>query len=163
MADILVLGCGQVGGKVISKIENLKDINVYCFARNKNQEYKNTTFITSYKTMLKPDILVEALPGKTNIDVEFSYAILKKYLENGISSISCNKMLIQRKGKELCRIARENNTNLMLSSIMAVDSVKIDQNNFDKFGEEIYTFRGKNSEETSNSIVRDINILMEVL
>lgn len=163
MANILVLGCGQVGGKVISYLEKIKDINVYCFARNKNQEYKNTTFITSYKTMLKPDILIEALPGRTNIDVEFSYAILKKYLENGISCISCNKMLIQRKGKELCEIAKDNNANLMLSSIMAIDSVKIDQSNFNNFGEEIYTFRGKNSEETAKSIIRDINILMEVL
>jgi len=159
LKKILVLGCGQVGGEVLRKLQNMDDVQIYCFARTKKHDYEGVIFLNSYKELLNPDIVIEALPGRNNIDVEFSYSILKKYLENSINSISCNKMMIQRNGKELCNLAKENNAKLMLSSLMATDQI-VDENSFDNFGEELYQFRGKYKDETSNSIVNDLNILM---
>lgn len=157
---VLVLGCGQVGSKVIKQLELFKNINIYCFAKNKRESYNNVTFLNTYKDLLNPDIVVETLPGKSNIDVEFAYVIVKQYLENGIDVVSCNKMMIQRKGKELCEIAKTYQSKFMLSSLMAIDYI-VDENNFYKFGEELYRFRGKNSEVTASSIIKDINILIK--
>ena len=161
MKTILILGCGQVGGNVIKGLESIKDINIYCFARSKRQNYDNVTFINSYKDIPNPDIVVEALPGKTNIDVEFAYVILKRHVYDGIDIVTCNKMLMQRSGYELCEMAKVYGGRIMLSSLMATDEL-VDHNNFTNYTpEQLYKFRGADGKKTAEYVVKDIKKLLE--
>jgi homoserine dehydrogenase len=160
MHKILILGCGSVGGELISMINNSFNASIYCFARTKRKEYDNVTFIDTYKDLLDLDMVVEALPGKTNIEVQFAYFILKKYINNSINAVTCNKMLMYKNGKELCDLAKKRGSKLMLSSIISTGIV-LDETNFYEYSdEELYKFRGKDGRDTAKYIKQDIERIM---
>jgi homoserine dehydrogenase len=160
MHKILILGCGSVGGELISMINNSLNASIYCFARTKRKEYDNVKFIDTYKDLLYPDMVIETLPGKTNIEVQFAYSILKKYINNSVNAATCNKMLMYKNGKELCDMAKKRGSKLMLSSIIST-GIMLDETNFQEYSdEELYKFRSKDGKATAKYIKQDIERIM---
>ena len=132
--NISIAGLGNVGSSLVELIEKNNDyfkrktyldINILAITA-KNQNKKRSFDHTKYKWIdrpldllnikgIKPNILVELMGYEKDI----SYDLVKTALENSINVVTGNKAMLAKYGKELFKIADENNVMLLFEAAVA--------------------------------------------
>ncbi len=132
--NLCIAGLGNVGSALVNIIEkntelvNFKtDLNINVLGLSaKNNDKKRTFNIHKYKWFespldllsvdgISPDILVELI----GFEKDISYELVTSALKNKINVVTGNKALLAKYGKELFKIAEENNVLLLFEAAVA--------------------------------------------
>jgi len=161
-----VLGYGAVGSAVVRKIKE-QNLSVFLHAIlvREPEKYTETYGVNigaDHEWMFDQEfatiVVIDCLPG-----IEPSFTYLKKAMDVGTDVITCNKELVQHKGKELAEYAKSKGRHIYFNSIpaakepQAINSVNINQENIEDFlDEELYSYKEADGEVTADYIVQDV-------
>lgn len=161
-----VLGYGAVGSAVVRKIKE-QNLSVFLHAIlvREPEKYTETYGVNigaDHEWIFQQDyattVVIDCLPG-----IEPSFTYLKKSMDVGTDVITCNKELVQHKGKELSEYAKSKGRTIYFNSIPAakesgpINQIEINQDNLDDFlQEELYSYKEADGEITADYIVQDV-------
>ena len=121
---VAVLGAGNIGSAVISRLLNLDNevINIEISKilisdTGKNRDFDKNLFTKDFNEILNDDnidLVIEVLGG---VDPGKEY--IKSLLQKGKAVITANKDIIAEYGKELVELAQKNNTCLYFEAAVA--------------------------------------------
>jgi homoserine dehydrogenase len=122
--SVAVLGAGNIGSAVISRLQNLDNDIVQLVIKkvlvsdlSKDREINNAILTDNFEEILNDDsidLVIEVLGG---IDPGKEY--IKALLSNGKSVITANKDIVADCGEELVSLATENNSCLYFEAAVA--------------------------------------------
>ena len=118
-----IIGFGTVGTGVYNLLQNFPEFTIEKIAvkninKKRNIENFNTNLLTDnpYEITDNPEIdVVIEVAG----NVEPTFDILKKAIENGKHIVTANKELLAKRGNELFQIAKANNVVILYEAAVA--------------------------------------------
>lgn len=128
--SVLLLGLGTVGSGVYRRLRALPQhfqvVGALCLDPAKHEADGVPPELLhgpeSRISSLAPDVVVDALPG-----LEPSRALVRDWLDRGVSVVSANKRLIAEAGQELGRVARQSGAKLRYSAAVGGSAPMIEE------------------------------------
>jgi homoserine dehydrogenase len=161
MIKVGLAGYGNLGKLIYDLLISDKNIQVKSVVTKTNKE-KELIFSTDIKNIINDtdiDLVIEAI-SDTNVAKELVFSSIK----NKKNVITANRELIHLHGKEICKLAKQNNVIVYFNSIIVPDeeSKRLDvdsltsENLHNYANYEIFLFRGGAGKIAAEEVYKDV-------